>query len=105
MKVLNFRGSALTDLRAFPESARREAGYLLDKVQHGLEPSDWKPLPTVGRGVQEIRVWDEAGAYRVLYVAKFGDAVYVLYCFQQQIQKTCNSDLDTAALRYLRLRV
>src|SRR5690625_4184996 len=59
MKVLNFRGSALTDLRAFPESARREAGYQLDKVQHGLEPSDWKPMPTVGRGVQEIRRSEE----------------------------------------------
>lgn len=100
MKVLNFRGSALTDLRAFPESARREAGYQLDKVQHGLEPSDWKPMPTVGRGVQEIRVWDEAGAFRVIYVAKFADAVYVLHCFQKKTQKTRKADLETAAQRY-----
>jgi predicted XRE-type DNA-binding protein/phage-related protein len=64
-------------LRAFPASARREAGYQLDQVQSGREPDDWKPMPTVGQGVQEIRIGDAAGAFRVIYVAKFSDAVYV----------------------------
>ena len=78
-KPVEFRGSALEDLRAFPETARRAAGYQLDQVQHGREPDDWKPMNTVGRGVREIRIRDAAGAFRVLYVAKFEDAVYVLH--------------------------
>jgi phage-related protein len=75
VKPLEFRGSALVDLRRFPISARRELGYQLDQVQQGLEPDAWKSMPIVGRGVQEIRVRDAAGAFRILYVAKFADAV------------------------------
>ncbi|HEV7411226.1 MAG TPA: type II toxin-antitoxin system RelE/ParE family toxin [Bradyrhizobium sp.] len=99
-KPVEFRGSALDDLRAFPEAARREAGYQLDRVQHGREPDDWKPMNTVGPGVREIRIRDPAGAFRVLYVAKFDDAVYVLHCFQKKTQKTSKADLDLAAQRY-----
>lgn len=98
--VLSFRGSALDDLRAFPNSARREAGYQLDKVQNGLPPADWKPMPTVGQGVQEIRIRDNSGAFRVIYVAKFANAVYVLHCFQKKTRKTRQADLDVAAKRY-----
>jgi len=100
VKVLKFLGSALEDLRAFPEPARREAGYQLDKVQNGQAPSDWKPMATVGKGVQEIRIRDEAGVFRVIYVARFADAVYVLHCFQKKTQKTRKADLDIAAKRY-----
>src|ERR1700731_1763974 len=100
MKPVEFRGSALEDLRAFPEAARREAGYQLDRVQHGREPDDWKPMNTVGRGVREIRIRDAAGAFRVLYVAKFDDAVYVLHCFQKKTQKTSRTDLNLATQRY-----
>ena len=95
-----FRGSALNDLRAFPEPVRREAGYQLDKVQNEQEPADWKPMGTVGKGVQEIRIRDTAGAFRVIYVAKFAEAVYVLHCFQKKTQKTSKADLDLAAKRY-----
>lgn len=100
MKALKFLGSALNDLRDFPISARREAGYQLDRVQNGHPPTDWKPMATVGKGVQEIRVRDEAGAFRVIFVAKFADAVYVLHCFQKKTQKTGKMDLDLAAKRY-----
>jgi phage-related protein len=93
-------GSSLDDLRAFPPSARREAGYQLDRVQHGLEPDDWKPMKTIGPGVQEIRVRDGRGAFRVVYVAKLGDAIYVLHCFQKRTQKTSGHDLHTAEVRY-----
>jgi phage-related protein len=99
-KPVEFRGSALDDLRAFPEAARREAGHQLDQVQHGREPDDWKPMNTVGRGVREIRIRDAAGAFRVLYVAKFENAVYVLHCFQKKTQKTSKADLDLARQRY-----
>ena len=63
-KLVEFRGSALTDLRDFPVSVRREAGYQLDQVQHGGDPDDWKPVNTVGQGVREIRIRDESGAFR-----------------------------------------
>jgi phage-related protein len=78
-KPVEFRGSALDDLRAFPAAARREAGYQLDQIQRGREPDDWKPMNTVGRGVREIRIRDLREHSGVLYVAKFGDAVYVLH--------------------------
>lgn len=103
IKPVEFRGSALDDLRAFPTSARREAGYQLDKVQHGLEPDDWKPMPGIGSGVQELRIRDEAGAFRIIYVAKFADAVYVLHCLQKKTQKTSQSDLELTEKRYREL--
>lgn len=99
-KPVEFRGSALDDLRAFPVTARREAGHQLDQVQHGRDPDDWKSMSTVGRGVREIRIRDAAGAFRVLYVATFADAIYVLHCFQKKTRKTSKSDLDLATRRY-----
>jgi phage-related protein len=99
-KFVEFRGNALDDLRAFPLLAKREAGYQLDKVQNGLEPNDWKPMSTIGRGVKEIRIRDAAGAFRIIYIAKFADAVYVLHCFQKKTEKTSQADLDLASKRY-----
>ncbi len=100
LKPVEFVGSALDDLRAFPLTARREAGHQIDQVQHGFEPDDWKPMNAVGQGVREIRIHDMAGAFRVIYVAKFADAVYVLHCFQKKTEKTSKADLDLAAKRY-----
>lgn len=99
-KPIEFRGSALADLRAFPRLARREAGYQLDQVQQGGDPDDWKPMASVGPGVREIRIRDEAGAFRVIYVAKFARAVYVLHCFQKKTQKTSREDMTLTAKRY-----
>ena len=99
-KPLCFVGSALDDLRAFPPAARREAGYQLDKVQAGLDPNDWKPMNSVGQGVREIRVREKDGTFRVIYVAKFESAIYVLHCFQKATQKTSKADLDIAGKRY-----
>ena len=99
-KPVEFRGSSLADLRAFPSAARREAGHQIDRVQNGLEPDDWKPMPDVGRGAAEIRIWDASGTFRVIYVAKLPAAVYVLHCFRKKTQKTAKADLDLAAKRY-----
>ena len=99
-KSIRFLGSALSDLRAFPSTARRDAGYELDRVQNGLDPSDWKPMNTVGAGVRELRIRDASGAFRVLYVAKFADTIYVLHCFQKKTQTTGKMDLDLATKRY-----
>lgn len=99
-KPLEFVDSSLGDLRAFPLVARRRAGYELGRVQLGLDPDDWKPMPSIGPGVQEIRVRVDAGIFRVMYVAKFRDAVYVLHCFQKKTQKTSPIDLNLAKSRY-----
>lgn len=103
MKPVEFRGDSLDRLREFPKEARREAGFQLDRVQRGLEPFDWKPMASVGAAVSEIRVRDESGAFRVLYVAKFEDAVYVLHCFQKKTQATSKRDVDLAEKRYREL--
>ena len=100
MKPLTFHGSSLDDLRQFPLDARREAGYQLDQVQHGEEPSDWKPLKTVGPGVREIRIRGADGAFRVICLAKLADAVHVLHCFQKKTQQTAESDIELARKRY-----
>jgi phage-related protein len=87
----------------FPRSARREVGFQLDKVQRGHDPDDWKPLKTVGAGVNEIRVRDAAGAFRVVYVARLADAVYVLHCFKKQSRQTSAGDIELARGRYKQL--
>ncbi len=99
-KPVEFLGSALNDLRDFPLSARREAGYQIDKVQHGEEPDDWKPMKTIGTGAQEIRIKDEAGAFRVIYIAKLKNAVFILHCFQKKTQRASAQDIALASKRY-----
>jgi phage-related protein len=93
----------LRDLRAFPQSAKREAGHQLDRVQTGREPDDWKLMSALGPGAAEIRIYDAAGAFRVVYVAKFEEAVFVLHCFQKKTQATSKADLDLATTRYREL--
>jgi phage-related protein len=99
-KPIDFRGNSLDALRAFPLTARREAGFQLDKLQNGQEPNDWRPMNTVGQGVREIRIRDGAGAFRVIYVARFAGYIYVLHCFQKKTEKTSKVDVDLAAKRY-----
>lgn len=99
MKSLEFLGSALDDLRAFPAPVRRAMGYQIDRVQHGLEPTDWKPMVSVGAGVSELRVRDVTGAWRTLYIARLPEAVYVLHCFQKKTQKTAKGDIELARTR------
>ena len=99
VKDLHFVGASLADLRRFPAEARREAGFQLDAVQRGLDPTDWKPLPAVGVGVREIRI-RVLGQWRVVYVARFAEAVYVLHCFEKKSRKTRKEDLELARQRY-----
>jgi phage-related protein len=99
VKPIAFQGTSLDDLRAFPDEVRRDAGYQLDRVQRGLEPDDWKPMPTIGQGVRELRVRDEAGAFRVIYTARRPEAVYVLHAFHKKTQATARRDIDLAAAR------
>jgi phage-related protein len=99
VKPVAFLGDSLDQLRAFPERARREAGYQLERVQRGLDPDYWKPMNNIGVGVREIRVRDASGAYRVIYIATFRDAIYVLHAFTKKAQRTPSRDLDLATMR------
>ena len=103
MKPVRFLGDSLKRLRDFPEDARHDAGYQLDKVQRGAQPDDFKPMPSIGKGVEEIRLQDETGAYRVIYTARMADAVYVLHVFQKKTQATSKRDIDLAAERFTQL--
>lgn len=100
MKRVRFMGSAKDDLSAFPKPARVRAGHELFMVQVGRDPDDWKPMTSVGPGACEIRVRDAAGAFRVIYVARFEDAVYVLHAFQKKSEKTSQADARLARQRY-----
>jgi phage-related protein len=103
LRPIAFRGDSLDRLREFPQAARRETGFQLDRVQRGLEPYDWKPMASVGAGCKEIRVRDAAGAFRAVYVAHMATTVYVLHCFQKKSGKTGRADLKLARARYKEL--
>lgn len=93
-------GSAYDDLIKFPDDPRQVAGFQLSKIQAGLEPEDWKPFDDVGAGTREVRIRDANGTFRVMYVAKFEEAVYVLHCFQKKAQATSKRDKDITTARY-----
>jgi phage-related protein len=99
MKVLKFIGSSLDDLKNFPDEARRAAGFELFAVQCGLDPSDWKPMQSIGIGAREIRI-HVLGEWRVIYVAKIKNALYVLHSFQKKSRKTDKNDIEIARKRY-----
>ena len=103
MKIVRFLGDSLKCLRDFPDDARQDAGRQLDQVQRGKQPDDFKPMPSIGKGVEEIRVWDEAGTLRVVYTARLADAVYVLHAFQKKTPTTSPRDIETAKTRFAQL--
>jgi len=109
-KPLHWMGTSKRDLRRFSDEARHEAGFDLDRVQIGSQPRNWKPMDSIGPGVSEIRVRTNEGGnqeHRVVYVARFAEAVYVLHAFEKKSQKTSQHDLDVARARYaemIRLR-
>ncbi|MEI7866917.1 MAG: type II toxin-antitoxin system RelE/ParE family toxin [Candidatus Methylumidiphilus sp.] len=103
MKELRFLGDSLKAIRDFPEDARHDAGYQLDKVQRGEQPDHFKPMPSIGRGVEEIRVRDDYGIFRVIYTARFADSVYALHAFQKKSQATAKPDIVLAKERFEQL--
>jgi phage-related protein len=103
VKPLKFVDSSQKDLREMPAVAWHALGVGLLIVQYGGEPKDWRAMPTVGAGAAEIRYQDENGAFRVVYVARLKDAIYVLHAFQKKTQKTPKSDIELAARRYRKL--
>jgi phage-related protein len=104
MKAIRFLGDSLKRLRAFPEDVRHDAGYQLDKLQRGLQPDDFKPMPTIGKGVEEIRLWDDSGTFRVIYTARLKEMVVVLHAFQKKTQATSRRDMELAKHRWAQLK-
>ena len=102
-KPIEWRDTSLEDLKAFPIDAIKYFGYELGLIQNGLEPSDFKPMPNLGGGVMELRKRTTDGTYRVVYVAKFERAVFVLHSFQKKTQKTAPKDTATIKARYAAL--
>jgi len=100
MKPVIWMGGSREDLRGLPDSAQDAAGFELYRVQCGFDPSDWKPMTAVGAGVREVRVRDEAGIFRLIYLATRPEGVYVLHCFQKKTQRTSRSDLELAKKRF-----
>jgi len=99
MKSVVWVGSSKSDLKALPAAAIDDLGHQLFRVQCGLEPDDWKPMPSVGPGVREIRVRDASGAFRTIYLATRPEAVYVLHCFRKTSPKTAQRDIELARQR------
>ena len=104
MKPIRFIGDSLDRLRLFPEKARHDAGYQLHKLQRGEQPNDFKSMSTIGKGVEELRVRDVSGAYRVIYFARMEHAVYVLHAFQKKSQTTAKRDVELIRTRYENLK-
>ena len=103
MKPVSFLGNSVDELRAFPDGARREAGFQIDRLQRGLDPYDWKPMKSIGAGVREIRVKEASGAFRLIYVATLSEAIYILHAFQKKTSATARRDLSLAANRFREL--
>lgn len=85
-------------LQGFPKQVRIDLGTELRRVQEGLDPTDWKPMPTIGAGVREIRT-SYRGEWRLIYVATFNEAIYVLHAFQKKTRRTSRADIDIAKQR------
>ena len=98
-KPVVWLGDSLRAVRGFAPDGMRRAGQELRRVQDGRLPIDWKPMPAIGPGVNELRV-RAGGAYRVIYVAKFAEAVYVLHAFEKRSRKTARLDVELARHRY-----
>jgi phage-related protein len=104
MKPVVFFADTLKVIREFPDAARAETGFQLSKLQRGGQPNDFKPMPTIGKGVEELRIWDANGTFRVVYTARLGEAVYILHAFQKKTEKTAGRDIDLAKARFLELK-
>ena len=98
-KSISWVASSRDDLRNFPTSARRKAGLELQALQRGEIPTDCKPMPSIGPGVMEIRI-NIGNAYRIFYVAKFEEGIYVLHAFHKKTQRTSKQDIQLGQQRY-----
>lgn len=99
-KELAFIGSSLDYLREFPQHVRGLAGAELRRIQRGEQPLQGRSMRIIGAGTFEIKMKDHKGAFRVFYVTKFKEMIYVLHAFQKKSQKTSRKDIALGQQRY-----
>ncbi len=102
IKPIRWVGAARAEIQSLPEDVRKETGFALWQIQQGIPPSDFKPMAIVGKGVEEIRIGTE-NAYRVFYIARFEEAIYVLHAFQKKTQQTAKKNIELGQKRYQEL--
>lgn len=103
LKPVIFIGGAKGVIKRFPDQARNDAGWQLQAVQGGKDPADWKPMQSIGPGVKEIRI-HKPHEHRVVYIAHFPEAVYVLHAFEKKTQQTPQRHIDTARSAYAEVK-
>ena len=103
MKPVRFLGDSRKAIQKFPDDARRDAGRPLARVQKGKPADDFKPMPSIGKGVEEIRIWEASGTFRVVYTARLAETVYVLHAFQKKTRATSPRDIEIARERFQQL--
>jgi phage-related protein len=99
-KPIYWVGTSYKDLLEFPDAAKQETGYQLHRIQNGFDPENWKPLQNIGAGVREIGISEDGNIFRVMYVTKFANKIYVLHSFQKKTQKTSTKDINIVKIRY-----
>ena len=102
MKKIIWLATTHSTIKEYPDNVRREIGYNLSKIQHGLDPADWKPMTGIGQGIKEIRIHAE-NEYRILYLTKFQEAIYVLHTFVKKTQQTSQKELNIGRKRYIEM--
>ena len=105
MRKVAWVGTSLEEMQELPKAIRKAVGFQIHLLQEGVDPDDFKPMPSVGSGVYEIRVRNELGQNtgRCFYVVKFKEAIFILHAFEKKKQKTPKANLDKGQERYKEL--
>ena len=94
-----WEGDSKDVLRTFPEGVIQNFGFELWQLQQGMRPRNYRPLPSVGSGVFELRDQDERGWYRVVYLSRIDDVIYVLHCFEKRSREMPARDFQKSKRR------
>ena len=98
-----WEGDSLEVIRRFPSPVRQDLGAELRRLQIGEQPLSSRPMPSIGIRVYELKEQDERAWYRVIYLAKVGNRIHVLHCFEKKSAKTGKSDFAVARSRLKRV--
>ncbi|HEV2521004.1 MAG TPA: type II toxin-antitoxin system RelE/ParE family toxin [Candidatus Acidoferrales bacterium] len=102
--TIAWEGDSREILQAFPEGVRQNFGFNLWQLQQGQRPSDYRPLPSIGTGVFELRDQDERSWYRIVYLSRINDVIYVLHCFEKKSREMPRRDFEKAKQRLKAVR-
>ena len=99
LATIAWEGDSREVLKGFPEGVRQNFGFELWQLQLGERPSDYRPLPSIGAEVYELRDQDERAWYRVVYISRINDVIYVLHCFEKKSREMPRKDFGKAKQR------